>query len=93
MAQSSELSQIIFNVLGPGPKKHIINSRAPGAEDMEKASKDCQLFFDEFGIHNMVKVIMWLKENAMNPPLWNSLSSKEAKMVLIETILGVELSR
>ncbi|KAG6093524.1 hypothetical protein E4U30_004238 [Claviceps sp. LM220 group G6] len=93
MAQSSELSQIISNVLGPGPKKHIINSRAPGAEDMEKASKDCQLFFDEFGIHNMVKVIMWLKENAMNPPLWNSLSSKEAKMVLIETILGVELSR
>ncbi|KAG6285295.1 hypothetical protein E4U09_007355 [Claviceps aff. purpurea] len=93
MAQSSELSQIISNVLGPGPRERIIHPRAPGADDIEKASKDCQLLFEEFGIHNMVKVIMWLKENAMNPPIWNSLSSKEAKMVLIETILGVELSR
>ncbi|KAG6189189.1 hypothetical protein E4U27_006737 [Claviceps purpurea] len=93
MAQSSELSQIISNVLGPGPREHIIHARAPGADDIEKASKDCQLLFEEFGIHNMVKVIMWLNENAMNPPIWNSLCSKEAKMVLIETILGVELSR
>ncbi|KAG6071081.1 hypothetical protein E4U33_003900 [Claviceps sp. LM78 group G4] len=93
MAQSSELSQIISNVLGPVPTEHIINARAPGADDMEKASKDCQLLFEEFGIKNMMKVIMWLTEHAMNPPIWNSLSSKEAKMVLIETILGVKLSR
>ncbi|KAG5988180.1 hypothetical protein E4U52_006833 [Claviceps spartinae] len=51
-AQSSELSQVISNVFGPGmggTKKHEISARSPGADDFEKASKDCQLLFEEFG--------------------------------------------
>ncbi|KAG6034469.1 hypothetical protein E4U19_005660 [Claviceps sp. Clav32 group G5] len=97
-AQSSELSQVISHVFGPGNeglRGHIIiqQARSPFAVEIEKASKDCQLLFEEFGIPTMMKVILWLKEDTMNPPIWNSLSSKEAKIVLIETILGVELSR
>ncbi|KAG6109546.1 hypothetical protein E4U13_005787 [Claviceps humidiphila] len=95
-AQSSELSQVISNVFGSGiggTKKHEISARSPGADDFEKASKDCQLLFEEFGVRTMMKVIKWLKEDPMNAPMWNSLSSKEAKIVAIEDISGVELSR
>ncbi|KAG6313239.1 hypothetical protein E4U22_001125 [Claviceps purpurea] len=98
MEQSSELSQVLSNVRGPrheGRQEHIIihQARSPQAEEMEKASKDCQLLFEDFGIPTMMKVILWLKEDTMNAPIWNSLSSKEAKIVLVETILGAELSR
>ncbi|KAG6112024.1 hypothetical protein E4U13_004497 [Claviceps humidiphila] len=98
MEQSSELSQVLSNVRGPrhgGRQEHIIihQARSPHAEEIEKASKDCQLLFEDFGIPTMMKVILWLKEDTMNAPIWNSLSSKEAKIVLVETILGAELSR
>ncbi|KAG5914992.1 hypothetical protein E4U61_005127 [Claviceps capensis] len=98
VGQSSELSKAISNVCGPrnkGPQEHIIihQARSPQAEEIEKASKDCQLLFEDFGIPLMMKVILWLKEDTMNAPIWNSLSSKEAKIVLVETILGAELSR
>ncbi|KAG5935136.1 hypothetical protein E4U59_005802 [Claviceps monticola] len=98
MGQSSELSKATSNVCGPrnqGPEEHIIihQARSPQVEEIEKASKDCQLLFEDFGIPIMMKVILWLKEDTMNAPIWNSLSSKEAKIVLVETILGAELSR
>ncbi|KAG6311391.1 hypothetical protein E4U22_002669 [Claviceps purpurea] len=95
-AQSSELSQVMSNVFGPGiggTKEHKITARSPGADDLEQASKDCQSLFEEFGVRNMLKIIMWLKEDPMNPPIWNSLSSKEAKTMMIEDISGVEFSR
>ncbi|KAG6044145.1 hypothetical protein E4U39_003676 [Claviceps sp. Clav50 group G5] len=98
MEQSSELPRVMSNVCRPrneGSKEHIIihQARSPYAVEIEKASRDCQLLFEDFGIPTMMKVILWLKEDTMNAPIWNSLSSKEAKIVLVETILGAELSR
>ncbi|KAG6083697.1 hypothetical protein E4U16_003563 [Claviceps sp. LM84 group G4] len=95
MEQSSELPRVIPNVCRPrndGSKEHIIihQARSPYAVEIEKASRDCQLLFEDFGIPSMMKVILWLKEDTMNAPIWNSLSSKEAKIVLVETILSAD---
>lgn len=61
------------------PRQHHIVTRMVGAEDMETAIKDCFEFTKERGMQFSIRLVRWLREDPMNPLLWNSLPSREAK--------------
>ncbi|PHH59912.1 hypothetical protein CDD81_2371 [Ophiocordyceps australis] len=60
-------------------------TRAPGADDLEKAVRDSARFASKHGMHHLVGLVTWLKADANNPIVWNALESDECKLSWTQT--------
>ncbi|KAM0344843.1 hypothetical protein ACHAPU_007225 [Fusarium lateritium] len=61
--------------------------RVPGADDLETAVKSCvELFHKSRGVEFVLKVVRWLKKDALNAVTWNALEDKQLKEALADSI-------
>lgn len=55
------------------------NQRTVGAEDFEKAIRDCFAFAEGRGMLFASRLVQWIRQDPLNPLIWNSMPSDEAK--------------
>lgn len=71
----------------------IVTLRPAGADDVEKAVKDCFLLTEERGVAFVARLVKWVSSDPMNAVLWNALPTKEAKDAYMPLILPEDTFR